>query len=298
MYVKKGGVRMDKELLLEGPYNFFQGLKRLAIDPIIVMNMEEQMLKVPIQVEGKNEVVEVSQLGTVENPKFRITGGDSIDEAIVMKRLTEIFHWDIPLQKIYEHLDKTELSSLIQPFRGTPFICDFSMYGCLMKTIIHQQLNMTFAYRLTERFIKAFGAEKNGVWFYPSPDKVSKLMVDDLRELQFSQRKAEYVIDTSKLISEGLLDLEKMREASNDEVMEQLLPIRGVGRWTVECFLMFGLGRLDLFPVQDIGIQNGLKKYYKLDKKPSHEDMLEWAEAWKPYRTYASLYIWESIEVD
>ncbi|MBU9722869.1 DNA-3-methyladenine glycosylase family protein [Litchfieldia alkalitelluris] len=289
---------MDKELLLEGPYNFFQGLKRLAIDPIIVMNMEEQMLKVPIQVEGKNEVVEVSQLGTVENPKFRITGGDSIDEAIVMKRLTEIFHWDIPLQKIYEHLDKTELSSLIQPFRGTPFICDFSMYGCLMKTIIHQQLNMTFAYRLTERFIKAFGAEKNGVWFYPSPDKVSKLMVDDLRELQFSQRKAEYVIDTSKLISEGLLDLEKMREASNDEVMEQLLPIRGVGRWTVECFLMFGLGRLDLFPVQDIGIQNGLKKYYKLDKKPSHEDMLEWAEAWKPYRTYASLYIWESIEVD
>ncbi|MFP3360527.1 DNA-3-methyladenine glycosylase 2 family protein, partial [Planococcus sp. SIMBA_143] len=85
---------------------------------------------------------------------------------------------------------------------------------------------------------------------------VSKLKVDELRELQFSKRKAEYVIGIAEKIVSGDLKLEKLYAQTNMEVYDELLPIRGVGPWTVECVLLFGLGRKDILPAGDVGIQN------------------------------------------
>ncbi|ADU29093.1 DNA-3-methyladenine glycosylase family protein [Evansella cellulosilytica] len=287
---------MGKQVFLKGPYNFYQALKRLTIDPLVDLNVEKQAIKLPIIVENNPLVVHVIQQGTFEEPRFMIQTEDTVNEAALMAELNRIFHWDKPLEDIYTFFQATELAALFQELRGTPFVCDFTLYGCLMKTIIHQQLNMTFAYELTKRFITTYGFKKKGVWFYPTADRVASLSVAELRELQFSQRKAEYVIDTSKLIAEGNLNLEALKNFSDEEVMDKLVRIRGIGRWTAECFLMFGLGRLDLFPVQDIGIQNGIKKYYQLDKKPEKEKMLEMSSHWKPYRTYASLYLWDYLE--
>lgn len=260
--------------------------------------MEKQTIAVPLWINDSPVVVEVTQNGSFEQPVFLIKSSGKVDGNKVMEELQRIFHWDIPLQEIYEHFQKTDLAALFITFRGTPFICDFSLYGCLMKTIIHQQLNMKFAYELTKRFVQTFGVEEAGHWFYPTPEKVSTLTVDDLRSLQFSQRKAEYVIDTSRMIVDGDLNLVEISKKSNEEIIAELTAIRGVGQWTAECFLMFGLGRTDLFPVQDIGIQNGMKKYYGLAEKPSKEEMLQKSVDWRPYRTYASLYLWESLETE
>ncbi|UCZ54073.1 DNA-3-methyladenine glycosylase [Bacillus shivajii] len=287
---------MDRLIQVSGPYNFNQALIRLALDPLHVIDRETQQIKVPIYLKGKPIVVTVTSVGTFEKPSFRIEVKEMVDEQEVIQRLNELFHWDIPLEKIYKFYQNTEIAPLFKQFRGTPFVCDFQLYGCLMKTIIHQQLNMTFAFRLTERFVKTFGEEKEGVWFYPSPEKVSQLTVEQLRDLQFSGRKAEYVIDTSKLIADGDLNLEELKKQPDEEVIRKLVKIRGIGKWTAENFLMFGLGRLDLFPAQDIGIQNAWKKFYNLEKKPTLEEMAHKSVKWKPYRTYASLYLWESIE--
>ncbi|MDQ0253945.1 DNA-3-methyladenine glycosylase II [Evansella vedderi] len=289
---------MDEHIIVQGPYNFFQALKRLKIDPLYEINLEKQSIKVPLWMEGTAVVVHITHVGTVEEPRFHIKTMEAVHEEKVIKELRRIFHWDISLHTVYEHFQQTDLHSLFETFRGTPFVCDFSLYGCLMKTIIHQQLNMAFAYELSKRFIQTFGVEKEGQWFYPSAERVSELKVEQLRELQFSQRKGEYVIDTSKLIAEGKLHLDRFLYEEDEKIIKELVAIRGIGRWTAECFLMFGLGRTDLFPVQDIGIQNGMKKYYGLDRKPSLEEMVEKSEGWKPYRTYASLYLWESLEVD
>lgn len=287
---------MDRQLEMSGPYNFNQALIRLSLDPLNDIDRDKMQIKVPMYVNSERIVVTVRSVGTFEQPCFHIKTNGMVDEGKVIHRLNEIFHWDIPLEKICDYFQTTELASLFSTLRGTPFVCDFQLYGCLMKTIIHQQLNMAFAITLTERFVKAFGEEIDGVWFYPTPEKVSTLNVADLREMQFSQRKAEYVIDTSKLIADGQLNLNELRALSDEEVIQKLVAIRGIGKWTAENFLMFGLGRLDLFPAQDIGIQNAMKKYYKRSEKPPLEEMLEKSEAWKPYRTYASLYLWESIE--
>lgn len=288
---------MEKRLQIEGPYNFHQALKRLSIDPLHRIDFSKESIKVPLIINEEPVVVSVSQIGTVEEPVFQIKTNEDVSEKQLMEELNRIFHWDISLQKIHHFFLETELKELFERLHGTPFVCDFSLYGCLMKTIIHQQLNMKFAYELSKRFVQRFGYEKDGAWFYPTPETVANLTVEDLRKLQFSQRKAEYVIDTSRLIVGGKLHLTQLKGKSDEEVMNELTKIRGIGRWTAECFLMFGLGRLDLFPMQDIGIQNGLKKYYELEEKPSFSFMEEKSEQWKPYRTYASLYIWENIEV-
>lgn len=288
---------MDRLVEIKGPYNFSQALKRLSIDPLNHIDLEKQFIKVPIVIDHEPIVVQVKQIGTIEEPVFHIKTNQEVDETRVLSEIKRIFQWDVSLEMINKHFQGTDLQELFARFRGTPFVCDFNLYGSLMKTIIHQQLNMKFAYELSKRFAQTFGFELDGVWFYPTPEIVSKLSVDELRALQFSQRKAEYVIDTSRLIIEGALNLTQFKEKDDEEVISELTRVRGIGSWTAECFLMFGLGRLDLFPVKDIGIQNGLKKLFGLEEKPTIPFMEEISMEWKPYRTYASLYIWENIEV-
>ncbi|MBB5174653.1 DNA-3-methyladenine glycosylase family protein [Texcoconibacillus texcoconensis] len=288
---------MDIVKEIKGPYDFDQGLKRLTIDPIQNVDINNRSIKVPLFIENTPVVANVTALGTIENPKFHIQANTSmVDEQKLLRRIEEVFHWNIPFRKMNDHFSEKDIASLFSAFRGTPLILDFQRYGSLMKAIIHQQLNMTFAYRLTERFVKTFGDHVEGVWFYPKPEVVSELPYSALTELQFSHRKAEYVIDTSRKIVDGQLDLEKLTEEDDETVMETLKKVRGIGRWTAENFLMFALGRLDHLPVQDIGVQNGLKHFFEFDEKPKMEWIEERGKAWAPYRTYATLYIWESIE--
>ena len=207
-----------------------------------------------------------------------------------------MFQWDIPLHDIDQHFQESDLKDIFHQHRGTPLILDFSPYSCLVKCIIHQQLNLKFAFTLTERYVQTFGEEIDGVWFYPSPEKAASLTIEQLRELQFSQRKAEYIIGLSEMIQSGELNLEELSQESDEAIMKTLVKIRGIGPWTAQNFLLFGLGRPNLFPIGDVGIQNALKKLYRLEAKPDAVSMEQFSEKWKPYLSYASLYLWRSIE--
>jgi DNA-3-methyladenine glycosylase II len=92
------------------------------------------------------------------------------------------------------------------------------------------------------------------------------------------------------------LNLEVLAMEADSEIMKQLVKIRGIGPWTAENWMMFGVGRENLFPKADIGIQNALKIYFGMDKKPSYEQMESWSKEWRPYLSYASLTLWRSIE--
>lgn len=281
---------------ITGPYNFDLVLDRLSIDSLHVVNLENRSVKVPLLIESQPVVAEVRAVGTTEKPEFIISGIDGSYKEKSQERLAEIFQWKVPLDRIHLHFLESDLKNIFTEHYGTPLILDFSPYNCLLKCIIHQQLNMTFAMRLTERFVQTFGFEKDGVWFYPQPEVVAEITVEQLRELQFSGRKAEYVIGIAKEIVAGNLHFAELKEQTDEEIFKQLIKLRGVGPWTVQNFLMFGLGRPNLFPVADIGLQNALKKLYKLDAKPTLEEMQQYSEGWEPYLSYASLYLWRSIE--
>lgn len=284
---------MNLEILhIKGPYHFDRVLDRLTRDPLHIVNLQERTIKVPLNHKKTPHVATVKAVGTTENPIFEISGTDNLG----ILRLGEIFQWNTDLEEIYRHFQKTTLKTIFQEHYGTALVLDFSPYQCLLKCIIHQQLNTSFAHSLTERFVKKYGFEIEGVRFYPTPDIVANLTVDELRELQFSGRKAEYIIGIAKKVSTRELDFEKMKNQSNQEIHEELIKLRGVGPWTVQNFLMFGLGRSNLFPMADIGIQNALKQHFNLEEKPKAVDMEEFKKDWEPYLSYASLYLWRSIE--
>ena len=277
---------------INGPYNFDLLLDRLSIDPIHAANLPERSIKVPLLLNGKPQVAEIKATGTTQHPSFLITGTD--EEGITF--LSDIFQWHSDLEGIHRHFQETSLHSLFSQFYGMPLALEFDPYSCLLKCIIHQQLNMAFAHKLSQRFVKTFGFEVDGVWFYPPPEKVAQLTVSDLRDLQFSGRKAEYVIGVGEKAASGELDFSKMKNSSDQEISDGLIKLKGVGPWTIQNFLMFGLGRPNLFPFADIGIQNALKKQFGLPVKPTHADMEQMIQGWEPYLSYASLYLWKSIE--
>jgi len=139
------------------------------------------------------------------------------------------------------------------------------------------------------RFLELYGGEE------PTPEQVVATPFDKLRAIGLSNAKTQYVLNVAQFAIEHKLDDKKLKKMSDEEIIELLTQIKGVGKWTVEMLLMFTLGREDIFSVDDYGIQVGMKKLYKLDdsnKKTFKEKMLKISKKWSPYRTYACMHLW------
>ncbi|WP_338780089.1 DNA-3-methyladenine glycosylase [Metabacillus sp. FJAT-52054] len=287
----------QEQVQVTPPYDFDRVLERLAIDPLNTLDLDERYVKVPLRLNGfEPHVITVQATGSKQAPAFTVSGKTGAVKSEALKEVRRIFQWDRELSAIGEHFKSTAIAQIFEEHEGTPLVLDFSLYGSLIKCIIHQQLNMAFAMTLTMRFVKTYGEEVDGVWFHPHPEKSADIPVTELRELQFSGRKAEYITGISAMIASGELDLNKLHDQTDEEIMNELIKIKGIGPWTVQNILLFGLGRPNLFPIADIGIQNALKQHFNLDAKPTKEDMLTYSKEWEPYLSYASLYLWRSIE--
>lgn len=285
----------SEHVTLEYPYHFEEVLKRLSFDPLNVIQLDEKVIYIPLSIDEEQIVVRLQGIGTVQNPQFWISSQTG-DQEKVMKRMRSIFHWNDPFQNIQNHFLNTSLRPLFETYAYTPIILEFDYFACLLRCIIHQQINLKFATVLTEQFVKRYGTEKNGVLFFPTPERVANIPIEELREQKFSQRKAEYMVGLAKRIVDGKLDLAGIENETEEEVSAQLLPIRGIGAWTVQNFLMFGLGRKNMFPKADIGIQRALQGVFQLENKPDDAFLEKVKQECEPYCSYAALYLWKSIE--
>lgn len=291
-----GGGRMWSEMIYpQAPYDVERLFGRVSMDPLQYIEIENRLLKVPLVLNHGEAVVSIQSQGTKERPAFEIKGEEVSQKDEVVSRICAMYDFDMKPRAILAALNSTTIGELVGQYAGMPIICEPDCYSALLKNIVHQQLNMKFAYTLTYRFVTSYGREKHGVWFYPDAEVVSKLTVEELRELQFSNRKAEYVIGIARKIINGELNMEELSALSNEEVYKKLLPIRGVGPWTVECVLLFGLGRKDILPAGDVGIQNAIKKWFNLPTKPTKEELYAYHDKWSPYSSYVSMYLWESL---
>lgn len=277
------------QITLPFHYDFDRVQERLSLDPLHAVSLSDKSVRVPM---ASGNVVEVKAAGSSSRPVFEL---ENLEEG-QLDRIKDIFHFSSSLDAVNAHFANTNLSALFSEHQGTPIVREFSLYGSLIKSIIHQQLNLSFAHTLTSRFVRTFGHEKDGVWFYPAPETIARLRPEDLREMQFSTRKAEYVIGLSEAIASGKLDLDGMESKTDEEVAAELVSYRGVGPWTAQSFLLFGLGRPNLFPIADIGLQNALKIQWQLQEKPKAEEIMRHLPDWSPYLSYAALYLWRSIE--
>lgn len=162
------------------------------------------------------------------------------------------------------------------------------LFEVLTNAVLAQQISVAAAASVQRKFVAAFG-EDGG---YPTTKRIAALSPEELRAAGFSRQKAGYVIGLAQAHLPHMSDLEAM---SDEEVMERLLPLKGIGRWTIEMLLIFRLGRPDVFPVDDLGVRNGMKIVYDLPQNPTKAQMQELAVPWAPYRSYGAWYMWRAV---
>ncbi len=166
------------------------------------------------------------------------------------------------------------------------------LYFKLLSAIVSQQLSTKAAATIFARFTSLYPDN------YPHPELVLQTTDEMLRSAGLSFQKIGYVQNVAVFASEDKLEHVTIDALEDEALILHLTQIKGVGRWTVEMLLMFALERPDVFPVDDLGIQNAMKRHYNLDEtgKPLKLRMQEIAENWRPYRTIASKYLWQSLD--
>jgi DNA-3-methyladenine glycosylase II len=164
-------------------------------------------------------------------------------------------------------------------------------FETLVRSIVYQQLSGKVAVVILGRLLRAAGPQL-------TPQSILKLRPSRMRALGLSKAKTEYIRDLARHVRDGSLDFGQLPALSDDEVIEKLVAVKGIGPWTAHMFLMFGLERLDVLPTGDLGIKNALRKEYGLEALPTPAEMEKLAQRWRPYCTVACWYLWRTVDGD
>ena len=164
------------------------------------------------------------------------------------------------------------------------------LFSHLCEDIIGQQLSGRVSDVIFGRFVKLFSNKKL------LPKLVRKKRVEELRAVGMSNAKARFIIDLATKVDDGVVKLQRIEEKSNEEVIVELTKVKGIGPWTAEMFLMFSLGRPDVFSTGDLGLKRAIQKLYKIKKEPTTKQLLKISTPWSPYRTYACCVLWNVLE--
>ncbi len=161
-------------------------------------------------------------------------------------------------------------------------------FRAIVEAIVWQQLSGKAAATIFNRFLALFPDHR-----FPTPEQVAAVSDEQLRGIGFSRQKAGYLRDLCARMKAGLLPMDRLDAMSDDEVIETLTQVKGIGRWTAEMVLMFKLHRTDVLPVDDLGIVKAIRKAYRLRKDPGPDRIRQIGEKWRPYRSIASWYLWQ-----
>jgi DNA-3-methyladenine glycosylase II len=200
------------------------------------------------------------------------------------------------LKKAVNHLKENDprlakVIDIVGPCTLTPKTEPFES---IIDAIISQQLSMYAAQAIFNHFVDYF-KPKN----FPEPNDILKASNDELRAIGISYAKIQSIKDLSEKVLNGKIHLDKFQELSDEEIIKELITVKGIGRWTAHMFLIFSLGRMNVLPTEDLGIRKGIKKLYKLRNLPDDKKIKEIALKynWHPYCSIASWYIWRSLEI-
>jgi DNA-3-methyladenine glycosylase II len=159
----------------------------------------------------------------------------------------------------------------------------------LVRAIVSQQISSKAAASISTRLQHLLGVA--GI----SAEGILAVPDESLRSVGLSAAKARSVRDLAEKVHAGVVPLDTLDELSDEEVVAHLLPVRGIGRWTAEMFLIFSLGRVDVLPVGDFGLREGVRRQYELAEQPRKDKLVEIAEPWRPYRSIATWFLWRSF---
>ncbi|WP_335869655.1 DNA-3-methyladenine glycosylase family protein [Bacillus sp. 2205SS5-2] len=228
-------------------------------------------------------------------------GCPSFDEQKqVVKYVCEWFDLSRNLDEFYLMASRDPLlAPIAESYRGLRVIGFPDLFEAITWAITGQQINLTFAYTLRKRFIEHYGESisvgNQTYWLYPNPRKISFLSIDELRSLQFTGRKAEYIIGVAKAMMNEQISKASLLQENKQEAIASLTALRGIGEWSAHYVLMKCLGDMSAFPVTDVGLQNAIKDQLGLERKPTINEIHSLAADWEGWQTYATFYLWRTL---
>jgi DNA-3-methyladenine glycosylase II len=225
-----------------------------------------------------------------------VRGDDLSFAEAALRRIAWLEHSPAPF---YDHVrDDPVLAPLTLANQGMRPVGSPDIFEMLVIAILGQQISLIAAGAIKRRLVARLGLAapfgERTYHAFPTPEALAEASHDQLIALAFSQRKAEYVRDLARLVARGDLDLEALRGLPHQEILERLVALRGIGRWTAEYVLLRGFAYPDALPAGDAGLRRQFTRLFRLPTPPSEAEIIARAEPWRPYRSWATLYLWNA----
>lgn len=291
----------SKTVQLETPhiFNFGECLHFLdrGYDDCLYTIKDESVLK-PLHIDGERGLIKVFLESNSLNV-VRVSGEVNLAEAA--RYVTEWFDLARDLQPFYQLLDRHEqLSWMTTRYHGLRLMGIPNLFEALCWCVIGQQINLTFAYRLKRRMVETYGSfltyNDQKHFCFPEPEVLADVSVKELKEMQFSRRKAEYIIGIAQKFMEGTLSKAAISKLSGSEQMlKRLTQIRGVGPWTANYTLMKALQQMDCITYGDTGLQSAISSMLGLDRKPEKKETQAFFEPFIGWESYLNIYLWRTL---
>lgn len=285
---------------VDSPFAFSESLVMLnRSDREILYRIEDRAVYRLIKAENHFVLVKV----LAKNGGVRIEFPDSTQPDDLLRSTAKdyVIRWldlDRDLEPLLD-LREPLLQRLLNDFSGLRMVGIPDFFEAISWAIIGQQIHLAFAHTVKQRLVRAYGhsATIGGqtYWHFPEPEAIAGLNPEILLPMQFSRRKAEYMIGVADELAKGSLRPAEMAGAPTAEIRQRLLAIRGVGEWTADYVLLKHFRRPEAFPAGDAGLQNALKIHLQLEKKPSGKLLEKYSRSWQGWQGYATIYLWRSL---
>jgi DNA-3-methyladenine glycosylase II len=284
------------------PYDFTLSTAIFSAGDKQIRKFQDGIFWQVIRLPQKLVLIQVTSSGSVERPQLKVElisdRQISLDDKRTAQRIvSSMLNLNLDLRSFYRIASgDTVMAEIVQRLRGLKSPLTPTPFEALIESIIEQQISLIVAHSLQIKVVKSFGDSLNvrGRTYYafPTPLALGSASTEQLRQCGLSLKKAEYVRDISSLISQGKLDLAKYESYDDARaVIQELDKLRGIGVWTAEMTLIRGMGRLDTFPADDVGLRRVISHYYLNNRKILSEEARDIAVRWGRWKALASFYL-------
>lgn len=245
--------------------------------------------------------ISIVQENPLDDPELSIflqskqKNADQISENI-LQLMQKILGLDLNLSPFYTLAENDEIiGDLVRQFLGVKPPRFPGIFEALVNSIACQQVTLDVGIillnRLAEKFGQVFNDDGTRSYAFPGPEDLAYASEDEINKLGFSHQKARAIIELALAVVSGRINFDELKAMANKDAVECLSALRGIGRWSAEYVLLRGLGRLDMFPGDDIGAQNNLKRLFHLDHRPGYKEIKQLTSRWHPYEGFVYFHL-------
>lgn len=291
---------MDESLVVSGPLDVTRTLARFHLwgeDP--ANRLTDGVFRRAVKVDGRWRGYMLRWTGGPDAPRLTVSVPGARSTRVVSAALAEVRRicgLDLDLPSFYRATaGDPVLARLVPRLYGLRPTLAPGPFEMLVGSVCAQQVNLPFAFTVRGRLVRRFGTrvgiDGQTVYAFPEPSVLARARVAELRRMQFTVRKAEYIVGLARRVADGELDLTGLSGRSNDDVIETLTAVRGFGRWTAEWFLARCLGRGDVCPAGDLGVRRAFEHFYNRGRELSERAIRRRASAWGSHQNLAVHYL-------